>query len=32
MVIGILRQSMSFSDAAHAYTLLTVGDEAVASI
>ena len=32
MVIGILRQSMSFTDAAHAYTLLTVGDEAVASI
>ena len=31
-MIGILQQSMSFSDAAHAYTLLTVGDEAVASI
>ena len=32
MIIGILQQNMTFADAAHTYTLLTVGDEAVASI
>ena len=32
MVIGILQQSMSFSDAAHAYTLLTVGDGLVTQV
>ena len=32
MVIGILQQGLSFSDAAHAYTLLTVGDGLVTQI
>jgi len=32
MVIGILQQNMSFSDAAHAYTLLTVGDGLVTQV
>jgi flagellar biosynthesis protein FlhA len=32
MVIGILQQSLSFADAAHAYTLLTVGDGLVTQI
>jgi flagellar biosynthesis protein FlhA len=32
MVIGIIQQSLSFSDAAHAYTLLTVGDGLVTQI
>jgi flagellar biosynthesis protein FlhA len=32
MVIGILQQGLSFGDAAHAYTLLTVGDGLVTQI
>jgi flagellar biosynthesis protein FlhA len=32
MVIGILQQSLSFADAAHDYTLLTVGDGLVTQI
>jgi len=32
MVIGILQQNMSFTDAAHAYTLLTVGDGLVTQV
>jgi len=32
MVIGIIQQSMSFTDAAHAYTLLTVGDGLVTQV
>jgi flagellar biosynthesis protein FlhA len=32
MVIGIMQQGLSFSDAAHAYTLLTVGDGLVTQI
>jgi flagellar biosynthesis protein FlhA len=32
MVIGIVQQSMSFADAAHAYTLLTVGDGLVTQV
>src|SRR5580693_8957813 len=32
MVIGIIQQGLSFSDAAHAYTLLTVGDGLVTQI
>ena len=32
MVIGILQQNMSFADAAHAYTLLTVGDGLVTQV
>jgi flagellar biosynthesis protein FlhA len=32
MVIGILQQSLSFADAAHTYTLLTVGDGLVTQI
>jgi flagellar biosynthesis protein FlhA len=32
MVIGILQQNMTFADAAHAYTLLTVGDGLVTQV
>jgi flagellar biosynthesis protein FlhA len=32
MVIGIMQQSLSFADAAHTYTLLTVGDGLVTQI
>ena len=32
MVIGILQQSLSFAEAAHAYTLLTVGDGLVTQV
>ncbi len=32
MVIGIMQQSLSFSDAAHTYTLLSVGDGLVTQI
>jgi flagellar biosynthesis protein FlhA len=32
MVIGILQQGLTFADAAHAYTLLTVGDGLVTQI
>src|SRR5208282_4251588 len=32
MVIGIVQQSLSFADAAHAYTLLTVGDGLVTQV
>jgi flagellar biosynthesis protein FlhA len=32
MVIGIVQQGLSFADAAHAYTLLTVGDGLVTQI
>jgi flagellar biosynthesis protein FlhA len=32
MVIGIIQQNMTFSDAAHAYTLLTVGDGLVTQV
>jgi flagellar biosynthesis protein FlhA len=32
MIIGIAQQGMSFSDAAHAYTLLTVGDGLVTQV
>jgi len=32
MVIGIIQQSLSFAEAAHAYTLLTVGDGLVTQI
>src|SRR5271170_6692925 len=32
MVIGIVQQGLSFSDAAHAYTLLTVGDGLVTQV
>jgi flagellar biosynthesis protein FlhA len=32
MVIGILQQNLSFADAAHAYTLLTVGDGLVTQV
>jgi flagellar biosynthesis protein FlhA len=32
MVIGILQQNLSFTDAAHAYTLLTVGDGLVTQV
>jgi flagellar biosynthesis protein FlhA len=32
MVIGIIQQSLSFADAAHTYTLLTVGDGLVTQI
>ncbi len=32
MVIGIIQQGLSFGDAAHAYTLLTVGDGLVTQI
>jgi flagellar biosynthesis protein FlhA len=32
MIIGIVQQSLSFADAAHAYTLLTVGDGLVTQI
>ena len=32
MVIGILQQGLTFGDAAHAYTLLTVGDGLVTQI
>jgi len=32
MIIGILQQNLSFSDAAHAYTLLTVGDGLVTQV
>ena len=32
MIIGILQQNMSFTDAAHAYTLLSVGDGLVTQV
>jgi len=32
MIIGILQQNLSFADAAHAYTLLTVGDGLVTQV
>ncbi len=32
MVIGIIQQNLSFADAAHAYTLLTVGDGLVTQV
>ncbi len=32
MVIGIMQQGLSFSDAAHAYTVLTVGDGLVTQV
>jgi flagellar biosynthesis protein FlhA len=32
MVIGIIQQNLSFTDAAHAYTLLTVGDGLVTQV
>ena len=32
MVIGIVQQGLSFTDAAHTYTLLTVGDGLVTQI
>ena len=32
MVIGILRQSMSFSETGHAYTLLSIGDGLVRQV
>src|SRR6202035_1757401 len=32
MIIGILQQNMSFSDAAHTYTLLSVGDGLVTQV
>jgi len=32
MVIGIMQQSLSFSEAAHAYTVLTVGDGLVTQV
>ncbi len=32
MIIGILQQNMSFTDAAHTYTLLTVGDGLVTQV
>jgi flagellar biosynthesis protein FlhA len=32
MVIGIMQQSLSFADAAHTYTLLTVGDGLVTQV
>jgi flagellar biosynthesis protein FlhA len=32
MIIGILQQNLSLADAAHAYTLLTVGDGLVTQV
>jgi flagellar biosynthesis protein FlhA len=32
MIIGIMQQNLNFSDAAHAYTLLTVGDGLVTQV